>query len=450
MQASTFYFPSVTIEKIEKGISTAFWKLFHSVFRKYNRSHYLLLPRQGIRNYGNTCFLNSVLQAFASTPSLRAYLGAIEDTSPSLLKFNKNLKICMEALRDPSSSSKIDKSAKTIYDQLSKHRKMFGDKTEQDAEECLQALLSMMSIELKEAKKMKDRKSLIIEKSSMPLNLPFEGWCSSTITCLKCRHSKPKKHQTFVDISLSLQNISRSRSQLDLLECLDHYSFQESLSDVECLHCSYNEILSDRETLQDIFQRCGSKEIGELIEKYDFLKGNSHQLDKIADEITEVARVRTDACKQLKISRLPEVLCLHLSRRLYNPTTGCMLKNRFKITFPTRLDMKQYMESSVSSSESASSLILGSNHSQSNTEYNLRAVIVHHGDANTGHYTTYALLDAPGPTLSSSAESSYSEISTRNKRWMHFSDEKAVPVSQDEVLASEAYMLFYDKASNSP
>jgi hypothetical protein len=29
---------------------------------------------------------------------------------------------------------------------------------------------------------------------------------------------------------------------------------------------------------------------------------------------------------------------------------------------------------------------------------------------------------------------------------MHFSDEKAVRVAQEEVLGSEAYMLFYDKA----
>lgn len=301
---------------------------------------------------------------------------------------------------------------------------MFGDRNEQDAEECLQALLQMMSIELKEAKKVKDRKSLILDKnvkgetSSIPLNLPFEGWCSSTITCLKCHKARPKKHQTFVDISLSLQHLSRSRAQPDLLECLDHFSFQESLSNVECLNCSYTEMTKDKETFQEIFQRCGSKDIGDIIEKINFLEENSHQLDKVADEIGDcIEKVRTDASKQLKISRLPEVLCLHLSRRFFNPQTGKLLictslfmvllfckffliyfasffnvdhvtlgnmtKNRFKISFPTHLDMKPYVESDVSSG-SASSLILGSKHPPSNSEYNLRAVIVHHGDANTG------------------------------------------------------------------
>ena len=66
-----------------------------------------------------------------------------------------------------------------------------------------------------------------------------------------------------------------------------------------------------------------------------------------------------------------------------------MTKNRFKITFPTYLDMKQYVENDVSTG-SASSLIFGSKkHPPSNSEYHLRAVIVHHGDANTGKIAKY-------------------------------------------------------------
>lgn len=39
------------------------------------------------------CF---IVQAFASTPSLKAYMGDVGKSNPSLLKFNKNLKHCME------------------------------------------------------------------------------------------------------------------------------------------------------------------------------------------------------------------------------------------------------------------------------------------------------------------------------------------------------------------
>mmetsp|Transcript_1135 Transcript_1135/g.2308 ORF Transcript_1135/g.2308 Transcript_1135/m.2308 type:complete len:455 (+) Transcript_1135:112-1476(+) len=449
---TAFTFPPFSFEKIEKGLTSAFWSLFNSVFKKYNPTFNLILPEKGIRNYGNTCFLNSVLQAFASTPSLRAYMGAVDNSNPSLLKFNKNLKQCMEALRDPSSSSKIDKSAKIIYDQLSKHRRMFGDRNEQDAEECLQALLSMMSIELKEAKKVKDKKSLIIENSLMPPHLPFEGWCSSTITCLKCHHARPKKHQTFVDLSLSLQNLSRSQEQHNLMECLDQYSFQESLSDVECLNCSLIELLEGKETLETMAKHAASKEVNDIIYTINYLDANSHQLDKVADSFPGDERVRTDACKQLKISRLPEVLCLHLSRRFFCARTGCMIKNRCKITFPLHLDMQNHVEADIMSTESVSSLILGKNSKPSNCLYGLRAVIVHHGDANSGHYTTYASLDIGRGNAEMAREdgvepeSHVKQDSSRQcRRWMHFSDEKAVMVTQDEVLNSEAYMLFYDK-----
>lgn len=441
-----FSLPAFSFERIENGLTATFWKIFHSVFRKYRPSSKLILPQKGIRNYGNTCFLNSVLQAFASTRSLTAYFGAIGETRPSLLKFNKNLKHCMEALRDPLYSSRIDRSAKVIYEQLSRHRKMFGDRNEQDAEECLQALLSMMSIELMEARNANDHIGLALNRSVMPLKLPFEGWCSSTITCLKCHKSRPQKHQKFVDVSLSLQHLSSSNSRPNLYDCLEHFSFRESLSDVECLNCSYAELLASKDMLEDIFRRGGSKDIGDLIDKITYLEKNSHQLEKVSQEIIALSRIRSQASKQLKISRLPEVLCLHLSRRNFCSRSGRMTKNRFKVSFPARLDMAHFVEGDAAS-ESASSLILGNNRPTS-FDYDLRAVIVHHGDADSGHYTTYALLDVDEKEegrASRESESDTGDILSPGRKWMHFSDENVVEVSEQEVLSSEAYLLFYDK-----
>ena len=54
-------------------------------------------------------------------------------------------------------------------------------------------------------------------------------------------------------------------------------------------------------------------------------------------------------------------------------------------------------------------------------------------------------MDAPDVHVSGEDEAAPS-MPAYKKRWMHFSDEKAVCVAQDEVLRSEAYMLFYDKA----
>lgn len=48
-----------------------------------------------------------------------------------------------------------------------------------------------------------------------------------------------------------------------------------------------------------------------------------------------------------------------------------------------------------------------------------------------GHYSTYCLMsDPPSP-----------------KRWMYFSDEQVRAVPEEDVLKSQAYMLFYERST---
>lgn len=57
--------------------------------------------------------------------------------------------------------------------------------------------------------------------------------------------------------------------------------------------------------------------------------------------------------------------------------------------------------------------------------YELRSVICHHGDKlSSGHYTAYVYDDIYG-------------------NWMHANDDKVDLSTADDVLAAQAYMLFY-------
>ncbi len=63
--------------------------------------------------------------------------------------------------------------------------------------------------------------------------------------------------------------------------------------------------------------------------------------------------------------------------------------------------------------------------------YRLLAILVHSGNANTGHFVTYR------------------RGSLRNShKWYYCSDHIVKEVSIDEVLSVPAYMLFYDRGTS--
>lgn len=161
---------------------------------------------------------------------------------------------------------------------------------------------------------------------------------------------------------------------------------------------------------------------------------------------------RSRATKQHVFSQLPQALCFHLGRRHFCPMSGRMTKLRQHVQFPVHLDMTPFSAyggdsaHAVSVSEATASPAVArappSPHRPAvqptapalpHFQYRLCSVIVHHGSSEVGHYTTYRRLAAP-PSVAAAAD-----------RWVHISDEHVRPARLDEVLDSEAYMLFYSK-----
>lgn len=77
----------------------------------------------------------------------------------------------------------------------------------------------------------------------------------------------------------------------------------------------------------------------------------------------------------------------------------------------------------------------GNDSRKEGVEYDLRAVIVHQGSADSGHYTAFRKLES-SPEARESGEDGQED-------WVDISDETVNRVSQRAVLASQAYMLFY-------
>lgn len=79
-------------------------------------------------------------------------------------------------------------------------------------------------------------------------------------------------------------------------------------------------------------------------------------------------------------------------------------------------------------------------------DYDLRAVIVHRGGADSGHYTAFRKLESNQEEAVEAPEgvARVSKAPDGKEEWVYISDEDVERgVSESRVLKSQAYMLFY-------
>jgi hypothetical protein len=145
-------------------------------------------------------------------------------------------------------------------------------------------------------------------------------------------------------------------------------------------------------------------------------------------------QIRTDAVKRSSISRLPPLLCLYLCRRVYDERTGRMRKRDDHVAFPLVLSMApsfspdtRMQVTSKPASLLPSSVLSGALRGDSFGRYALRAVVEHRGNADTGHYVAFCLVDA------------------QRRRWELCSDDRHAEVKERDVLGAQAAMLFYER-----
>ncbi|XP_065293543.1 ubiquitin carboxyl-terminal hydrolase 16-like [Dermacentor albipictus] len=118
---------------------------------------------------------------------------------------------------------------------------------------------------------------------------------------------------------------------------------------------------------------------------------------------------RAAASLQLQVFKTPRVLTLHLKRFQQGATLRKVQKH---VPFPVELDVTPFCcrDAEVKASET----------------YTLYGVVEHAGRMTGGHYTAY--------------------VRGAGGSWFHASDSRVVPATQQKVLASQAYLLFYCRA----
>jgi len=275
----------------------------------------------------------------------------------------------------------------------------------------------------------------------------FDGELVSTVKCMTCHHLSNTR-ETFQDISLSIPSLEqitllREGSAADLESSS---SSSEAESTMEESNDSVDSSPSDSKKKQVlptstqfsyafwlIFLAKSwliDSWLNHIINAYRFMFSSNISLEDClyaffsADHLHGEDMYSCEKCsklrngvKQCRLTKLPEILCIHLKRfrheLLYNSKVGT------RVTFPLYdLDMKPFVMHSV---------LEQSDPEEFSTEYDLVAFVSHRGaGAEFGHYVAFCRNDVDG-------------------NWYEFDDSFVSQVSEADVMNREAYVLFYQK-----
>ncbi|KAL3498264.1 hypothetical protein ACH5RR_040996 [Cinchona calisaya] len=342
---------------------------------------------RGLNNLGNTCFMNSVLQALLHAPPLRNYFLSDRHNREMCRKRSSD-RLCLPCDIDVIFSA-VFSGDRTPYSPAQflyswwKQSENLANYEQQDAHEFFISMLDRIhEKEGKASHAIKDNGDCqcIVHRA-------FSGLVRSDVTCTCCGFTS-STYDPCIDISLDLDRSTSSCTDLlgktsklndntgssTLVGCLDLFTKLEKLGSDQKLYC----------------ENCQEKQ---------------------------------DTLKQMSIRKLPLVLCLHIKRFEHSPIKKLLRKIDRHLQFPFSLDMKPYLSSSVVRKRFGNRIFASDgDESDINTEFEVFAVVTHSGMLESGHYVTYLRL--------------------RNQ-WFKCDDACISKVDEEVVRASQCYLIYY-------
>ena len=312
---------------------------------------------------------------------------------------------------------------------------------------------------------------------------PFQGLLAQFLVCRRCGYASPVSHSAFLALSLPLPR-HPSISTWDIHRCLLEFSSAEEVEGVRCALCSAVE--TRKACALQMEQEKAKKLTGRRRMRYETLERQARQLDdRIIDMQPTLARqlaftappppprptatpsdiftpalmqsashpsaflitehaVRTVCMKRIVLARLPRLLCLHLNRLCGER------KLTTRVDFPPLLNLAYFtahQDDYAAPGHSAlpsSSMPAAPFRASPKALYRLCSVVCHHGGSGSGHFTCYRQVKRYKRVEDEEERKERGDNDEAVERmWVHVSDDDVRRVSWEEVMACEAYMLFY-------
>ncbi|KAB8079422.1 ubiquitin carboxyl-terminal hydrolase [Aspergillus leporis] len=324
--------------------------------------------KQGVRglfNLGQTCYLNVILQTLLHDPILNTYFLGNGHQSHDCTTSDCIGCAVAEAFAEFNSSEKAEGfAALSLLLASWRASSTLAGYQQQDAHEYYQFLVDKLHTS-------SDGHHENHEKGCPCFfHRTFYGKLRSSVTCDKCGNVT-RTEDPMVDLSLDVQVQAKKRamggagasSTPTLSGCLESFTSPEKL-------------------LAGVYNCSGC--------------GGSAQ----------------KATKQLRIKKLPAILCMQLKR--YEHTFSVSEKLEGKIDFPLSINMLPYTTNPKPGLD------------KSKYVYDLSSAVVHKGKLDAGHYYVYC---------------------RQGNEWILFNDDQVTPVTEAEVLNADAYLLFYSLRS---
>ena len=206
-----------------------------------------------------------------------------------------------------------------------------------------------------------------------------------------------EQHEKVLSILHNCNSIGSNDKWIVDLDSINDIEIMESTSTSTSSHENDNssEDSNQRNSMIDLHLDNGCKSgfwsssscIESVNSNYTTNSVNSTSTSTMINIKSYIQKIRTISEKTIKFSRLPNLLCLHLNRRIYsqNEITGesYINKNSTNVLFPLKLNMSKYLMS-INNDNKHNFKNIENTELNETLLYSLQSVIIHVGSADSG------------------------------------------------------------------